>query len=239
MSSNKLTKDDLRQPDALAAELKKGFEWTTHHVRIVLGLGVAFVVLGLAWVGYSTLSKNKETAAQESYYKAEKAFIKQRETLNKSADAAKATDFEKDFGTQTPALARILKDFPGSAASRMAALLLASEQMHYNRMDLAQATLTQVQTSSDLLSAMVLLQKGKVQASQKDCPAAQISWAQALAIKGSGVMAPDVHLQQGLCFETTGDKVKAEESYNKVLAEAKDSPFAHSADQYLRLLHQL
>ena len=234
MSSNKLTKDDLRQPDALAAELKKGFEWTTHHVRIVLILSAAFVVVGLGWVGYTTLAKNKETAAQESYFKAEKAFTKQRETL-----ANKTTEFEKDFATQAPALEQILKDFPGSAASRMAALLLSSEQMHYNRMDLAQKTLGQVQTSSDLLSAMVLLQKGKVQASLKDCPAAQISWAQALAIKGSAVMAPDVHLQQGLCFESTGDKVKAEESYNKVLAEAKDSPFAHSADQYLRLLHQL
>ena len=257
LSSTKVTKAELKTADIVTQELQKGFQWTTQHVQIVLGILAVALAGGVGWVAYDYFSQAAETKAQESYFKAEKLFQKQHDALNKPADkkidnktdskeASKIPippvlstgDFEKDYSTQSVALQKVISEFPGSAASRMAGLRLAAEQMKYNRADLALKTLEPVKTTSDLLSAMIFIQKGKAQAAQKDCKSAQDSWKNALALKSSSVFVPEIELQQGLCFEILGDKVKAEESYNKILASFKDSPYARTAEHYLRLLHR-
>jgi predicted negative regulator of RcsB-dependent stress response len=247
ISSTKLSKHDVRDPDAMTQELKKGFEWTRHHVNLVLIFIGVFIVAGASWTAYNYASEQAETKAQESYFKAEKAFLKKRDSFapqkpemgEKPAEPAVSSgNFETDFADSLPAMNKIITDFPNSAASKMAALLLASEAMQYKNFAYAQKTLSEVKLGSDLLSAMVLLETGKAIAGSGNCAYAQDFYNRALFTNKASVIAPDIHLQQGLCFEATGEKVKAEESYNKVLAESKESPFAHSAENYLRLMHQ-
>jgi len=263
------SKEDLKSPDIVTLELKKGFVWTTQHSKLVLGAVGGLLVLGLGYAVFQTLAEQKEIKAQESYFRFEKEFLKRRESFEKFQQSSLAVekfktqkttgkgktkaandsaaepkiegqastgDFAKDYGSVATGLESVVSQYPGSAASRMAALTLSQTQIQYAQYDSALSLLQKVKLESNLLSALILIQKGTAQAGLKDCKQAVGTWDQALMVKATGFLAPEIYLKQGLCYEKLGDKTRATESYNKVMAESKETALAKSAEQYLRLL---
>lgn len=225
---------DLKSPDAVTLELKKGFQWSRQHSRLVIGIGLAMIVLGAGWAFEQSIVDGNETKAQEAYFKLENELLKKKEALEKTP--AVAADYEKDYAPLLKKYNDMIAHFPTSRAALLASLDASEIELKFNHQDTALQLLGKAKVGSDLLSSLVLLQKGQAEADLKNCPKALDIWTQVLQNKAAQPLYADVHLAQGLCYESVNDKTKAEESYNKILAEAKDSPIAKSAEKYLRLL---
>ncbi len=241
MSTHHYSKKDLKNPDAVTAELKKGFQWSRQHSTIIAGAVVLFLLAGAGYSIAQYFSDQAETKAQEAFYKVDQEYTKSKDQAEKPP-----TPDAKDKNAKPPVVvdnevlaqkfAGVVKDFPKSRAALLAFLDYASIETKTHKDEEISKVASQLNVGSDLLSALVLIEKGHAQANLKNCKQAVETWNQALAIKSAQTVYPEVHLYQALCFETLNDNAKATETYNKILAEAKDSPTAKSAERYLRLL---
>lgn len=258
---DKHQKKNLKNPDLLQHELQKGFQWTTQHSKMVIGAVAVLLLVGGGFATKSYLNEKAEEKIQAKYFPAEKAFLdlkqgfldaeaeekrlaSNKDPKNKTKQqpnpkvGAKATgDYEKDFGPAAKPMEEIISEAPRSKAAKMAALNLAQVQIQYKKLEDAKNTLTKVSDSSkDLLSAMVQGEMGTLLANQNDCKGALTYWEQILNNKKVEFMHSAVRLKMGLCFEAMNEIPKAEEAYNKVKEQEKDSSIGRSAEKYLRLL---
>lgn len=249
---------ELRSQDKFQQELQKGFQWTTNHSKLVGLLLVGFLVVGAGLSAKSYLNAEKEEKLQGQYYQIEKKLFEKKaqfqeaeqpppaknEKTDKKAQAkpentpAKATgDFSQDYGAIAGELRQIIDQAPQSKAAQMAALNLSDLQLEYNLPAEALATLQKVGADSkDLLSGMIQTQLGTVQANMDDCSSALTTWSRVFSNAGAKPLHSAVKLKAGLCYEAMKDYTKAQQAYNEVKADDKDSAAARSADKYLRLL---
>jgi predicted negative regulator of RcsB-dependent stress response len=249
-----LSKKDVKT-DLLTQELKKGFQWTTSHTRLVGLTVVGLLLAGGAMTLMKHFSEKAEVEVQEKYFQVEREFIKKKEAFEKYELAQKTKlakkdkkaaplengekpsgNLDKDYGPALSSMNEIIIKYPSSKAAHLAALTLSETLMKYHQPGKALETLQQVKTGGNTLSAMVMAQLGSAQANLKDCPSAVQTWSKVLSIKTADFIHPEILLRQGLCFEAMNDKVKAEESYNKIIAEGKEGSVAKTAEKYLRLL---
>lgn len=272
MSDIKLSKKAIKTPDMLQQELRKGFQWSTQHSKIVGFVVLAALGAGAAFSGKTWLDQKAENEIQSQYFKIEKSFLEKKAAfaaadekskmalLNPKKDAKKdgkksaenqtppetatdkvaeksSGDLLKDYGTMPADFMKIIEKLPKSKAAKMAALNLSDLQIEYKNFDEAKSTLSKVNAdSNDLLSALVLIQIGTLQADQKDCGQAVTTWGKVLQNRGAQALYPATKLKQALCYETLNDAPKAEKLYAEIKTENKDSASAKSADKYLRLL---
>ncbi len=251
----KIDKKAIKSPDKLQQELRKGFQWTTQHSKLVGIILLAFFVLGGGISAKNYLDDKAENEIQSKYFQAEKKFMEKKtgfeqakmaEAQPKDAKAktppppttGKATgDFTQDYGPVVDDMMKIIAEKPASKAAKMAALHVSSVQIEYQKMTEAEATLKKVDTGSkDLLSGLVENQLGTVQANLKNCQAAISTWDHVLSNARAKSLHADIKLKQGLCFESMNDTAKAEKLYNEAKADNKESTTAKTAEKYLRLL---
>ncbi len=252
--AKKLDKHDVKNPDIVTQELRKGFEWTTQHSTSTIIAVVVFLVAGGGYSVMSYFKTKKEADLQEKYFAVEKPFLDKKnqfELFESNAAQAKAkpdpkTDpktkgvqptgnLDTDYGTTLSALKSFASTAPNSKAGRMAALNASEVYLKYKNPDSALETLKSVSIEKDPLSAMVLSQIGDVQAEKGDCKAAIDSWSKVLTNVQAQFLYPAVKLKQGLCFESLKDTASAEKLYNEV-KESGSGPLASSAEAYLRAL---
>lgn len=235
--------------DPFQKELKKGFQWTTEHTRLVMIAGIAFVVIaaGITIKGY--IDKNKEITAQTAYFPLEKALLEKRSQFmaadepnakkeEKTPAAPKASgDFSKDYGTEASALETFIGQYPDSKAAQMAALNLSSVQNQYKQFDAAEKTLEKVKSdSSTLTSGLVLSELGTAKANRNDCQAAIATWDRVLSNKNAAFLSSSVKLKQALCYEALKNPEKAKSLYAEIRASDKEGNLGKTADKYARLL---
>lgn len=251
--TTKIDKKDLKSPDKFQQELQKGFQWTTQHSKIVGMIVLGFMVLGAGLSAKSYMDDRKENELQAKYYQVEKKLV-EKKTAFETAKAQppadpkaktppppageKATgDFEKDYGPIAEELAQIVDQSPGSNAAKMAALNLAEIQLEYQKTAEAKAILEKVKTGSrDLLSGLVQVQLGTVQADLNNCTSAVDTWQKVLANTSAKALHGAVKLKSGICYESMNDLAKAEKLYSEAKSEDKESATARAAEKYLRLL---
>lgn len=241
------TNNDL---DVVTTELKKGFEWTTKHTTLILGLLVTFVILGGGYAAYNMVTKKNEVDLQAKYYDLEAVVNKKRADFEQAknpmpaqpgepvpAVTAKPTgDIAKDYGDVTAGLADFAKSHPASAAGAMAALNLASLQAEYNQTDSAIETLKGVSVQKSFLGALVQMELATQLANASKCPEAQAIWESLVGQTQAAFLKAEAKLKMGLCAESTGDIARAQGYYKEVEMEFKESAAGRSAAQYLRLL---
>lgn len=254
----KFDKKDLKNPDIVTQELKKGFEWTTQHSKTVITTIVVLAALGGGYSAYTSMQDKKEREIQEVYYKVEKDYLEKKakfdqfeqeskkpKDLKAKKDTAEPTpqgikasgNFDEDYGTIATSFWEVINKAPKSQAAKMAALHLSDINSQYKRSNEAIAVLTKVDTkSTDLLSAMILSQLGSRIADENNCKEALKFWDMVTAKKEYKFMHSSVMLNQGLCYENLGDVAKADETYAKIEKDFKDSGVAKTAEKYRRLL---
>jgi predicted negative regulator of RcsB-dependent stress response len=262
--SKKLTKDDVRSPDQVLKTLNKGFEWTQAHSKLLLAALVLFLVTGIGYSIFSSVSANKETQAQGEYFKFEKDYLEKKRGFDEAQripnlppDAkknptepvkAKPTgDLEKDYGPEVAGFQKVLTDFPSSKAAQMAAINLSEIYLDYKNTDGAFQALEKVAPHSkgqDLISAVVATQLGNVLSEKGECKAALDHWQNVLANSNVKFMHDTVRMKSAFCYEKINDTAKAEEMFKKVSQNSQDpkSPqmgetgLGKEAEKYLRLL---
>lgn len=256
--ADKYSKEQLRNPDVMTAELKKGFEWTTQHVRLVLGLVVALLIVGGGWSAFSWMNNKKENELQTEFFKAEKEYLKKKEafdrfeaTAGKPKEAKKdpkskdevepqgekaSGDLEKDYGNTLADLNKIIQSHPDSKAAVLSALTLADVYLKYNKPDEGLAVLQKVKHKKTTLHTLALNLEAGLWANKNDCNKAVSLWNDVLSNREATFMHNEARLRQALCYESMNEPSKAEDNYNKVIADAKDSNLGKTAEKYLRLL---
>jgi predicted negative regulator of RcsB-dependent stress response len=251
----KISKQDLKSPDKIQQELRKGFQWTAQHSKLVGVILLAFFVLGAGISAKNYLDEKRENDLQAKYFQAEKKFLEKKSGFEQAkmaeaqpkdpkaktpppAAAGKPTgDFAQDYGSVTEEMMKVIAEKPSSKAAKMAALHVSSVQIEYQKMTEAESTLKMIDTGSkDLLSGLIENQLGTVQANLKNCNSALSTWDKVLSNARARSLHANIKLKQGLCYESMNDTAKAEKLYNEAKADDKESATAKTADKYLRLL---
>lgn len=250
--SKKLSKEDVKSPDQVTQKLRSGFEWGTQHSKaLAVGLGV-FALIAIVSVVYKAMSDKKEAASQEAFYRAEKQLLNLRAGFELGANplppgqttpagvvAQKASgDFEKDFGPVTQGLKAVIDEHGTSRkGSKMAALKVSDLYLEFNKNAEATEILKKVDSNSkDLLSSLVKLQLGTALSNQDNCAESIQTLDSVLKSNSAKFVHGQAKLKKALCHEKMNDIAKAEELYNQVKAESKDTSIGRAAESYLRLL---
>jgi predicted negative regulator of RcsB-dependent stress response len=255
MAQDKISKNDIKNPDLVTQELRKGFEWTTQHVQLVIGVIVLLLVVGSGWTAYNWMNDKKENELQAQYYQFEKQILKKKEAFEKFDQQAKVLppkgakkdetlnqgekssgDLDKDFGSSISDMLKIVNQAPSSKAAALSALVLSDLYLQYNKPSEGLAVLQKVKTKSSTLGALATHLEAGLLANNNDCAKAVTVWEEILKSKDAGFIHNEVRIRQGLCFENLNQADKASANYNKVVADAKDTQAAKTAEKYLRLL---
>lgn len=253
---SKLSKDEIKKPDALTKELKKGFEWTAQHSNLVLGLVGVFILAGGGYSVYQWMQISAEKKLQSQYFSIEKQYLEKKTKFDqfaaKQAEPVKAEknkkvednedkglkptgDLDQDYGSVLAAFEKFVTEKPASSAAKMSALQAAGIYLSYKQPEKAIAVLNKVRGSGDTLSAMVFSQMGTAFADKGDCKSAIDTWSKVLSNKKVGFLYPEVKLKQGICYEALKDVASAEKLYMEV-KEANAGSISSSAENYLRAL---
>jgi tetratricopeptide (TPR) repeat protein len=159
-------------------------------------------------------------------------------------------DYQKDYSEVVVKLEEMALQNPHSRAGLMAALHASDILAQFKKDSEALEFLNKIQfqKADDLLEALVLKQKGNIQANLGQCKEAIATWSQVLASKSHGYLHPDVKLRQALCYETLKDPNQAEKLYQELSqktpgetpgkgpGEENDLSTSKEAEKYLRLL---
>lgn len=231
--SKKFSKSELKSPDQLTLELKKGFSWSIAHAQWVLWGSLGFISLGVIISSILYFLDKKELKLQEKYYLIEKVYLDK-----KASHFTPTLDLEKDYGDSVSEFKKFLAEASGSQVAKMAAMTLASLQNEYKKTQDAISTLDSISLGNDLLSSWLRVQLGTYLADQNNCPRAVEIWKKLMTNKQLEFLWDDLRLKQALCYEAMNDPVKAEALYSEIADNAKKKEIGRAASQYLRLLKQ-
>ncbi len=253
--SKKLTKDEIRNPDQLTAQLQKSFNWSIGHSKTVMALAAAFLVLWGGYALYAGISEGNEQKVQEKLYLAEKDYLSTKQNFedadkpapvdDKKAksepkkDIAKAKptgDIQKDYGPTLEKFNQIIASNPDSKAALMAALYSSEILGKYNQNETALSTLKKVTLHKDLLSTLVLNRTAALQADLNNCAEAIKSWDTVIKNKDVAYLHNEAKLRQALCHESMNNVAQAEKIYTELQADTNKSESSKLAGKYLRLI---
>lgn len=245
--SKNFTKEELKQPDQLQAELRKGFVWTTSHSKAVIAAIAIFAVVGGGIAFSNHYATKKELAAQENYYSIEKSYLEKKRAFDE-ASAKKETakmssgDLAKDYSDIPAKFEAYIQQAPKSHGAQMAALNLADIYSQYNQLDKALSTLESVSAglnNSDTISALVYLKLGGVLADQKNCEKAISYWEKITNQSAFAFAHDEAKLRMGICYESLNQNDKAEKLFTEVSTkqdETADFGAARDAEKYLNMI---
>lgn len=245
-------KQDARQPDIVTAELKKGFEWTTSHTRLVSIIVGVFIAIGLGLSGFKYFSEGKEKDLQTEYFQFEQQISQKKEAFEeaknpkppvkaeeeeiKKVAPVKATgDLAKDYGEIPTNLDKFVSKNSKSRAGAMAALNLSGILVEYKKPQEAIEVLKKVKVSG-VLGDLISMQQATVLANLNKCNEASPMFEQLVASKTATYLKLEAKMKLGLCQSSLGNAPKAEETLAQVVEEGKDNAIAKSAQKYLRAI---
>lgn len=227
----KIRKKDIReakQPDAVLTHATSLFDWIMERRNLVLGVvaGLVVVIGGASWVSASSAEKRQEDGSQLSQAIEKTSWI----VLEGGTDRAFPTEEAKQAAVGE-ALASVKA--LGGDAGRTASLKLASIALDKGEVDTAiggfEAYLSEAPGSA--LSVVALEGLAAAYESRQDFARARDTWGKL------GDSAPARSLfHQARLYEQEGDKAKARELYEKVIADHESDPAAIDARMRLDLL---
>lgn len=235
MSQNK----DAKKPEIIQYELQKGFEWTTQHLQVVLVVSFLFIAGGGGYTLWSYLETSKESAWQEKYYLAEKAYNdKKQETPEILAKKKESTtpDLPKNYDEVIKAFEAIVKEAPKTKAAQMAALNLTDL---YSSVDQSIATMNQIEAylkPGEILSSLIHNKLAGLYVDKNECEKAIKSWQAIVDDSKVSFMHDDAKLNQALCYEKLGKKDQAVSIYEILQKTKSDQAVGKTAAKYLKLL---
>lgn len=259
--STKKIEQIAKTPDQVLKTLTTGFQWSQQHSQMVLGLIGLFLVIGIGLSIKDHLSTKTEVDLQEKYYSLERVVLEKKRAfaaaqtaaqqpkpVEKNAKAkpaepvvAKKEDFSS-YSDVVNQLKQLALQNAHSKAGQMSALQASQILVEFGKADEALELLNglNIGKSNDLLAALILDQKGNIQANLNQCQPAVTTWDQILSIKAFEFLHKEVKLKQGLCYENLKDNAKAEKIYQELSQktgdEKQESNTAQEAQKYLRLL---
>lgn len=257
--SKKLTKEEVKKPDAFIHYTDKLIEWIERHGKI-LTMVLAFIVLaGASYVLFNKYQQYNEVSAQESLYHLRVELEKLNEKFKAKDEKTKSTKVNKDTTQDAPdeESTKLPKDFtehflaiiakykefinehPGTGAQSAAYIQLAhlyAENKKWSEVsELLTQPLNQLKKESFYHGLMAMLKSQALMNQEKYNEATAI-------LEGVSGQDQQKHLHAesllriGLCYEKLEDFVKAKQYFERVSREFEESEAANLAKNYLRYL---
>lgn len=196
----------------MTEQLEKLIELCGKNIKLVLGAGIALVLVAASAAALNYKKKSEESAAFAELAKIEKEFNQWKEAKIK---------------VEPEPLYKNLSDFVQSKASlqagRLAALMATEVGVSLSKeSELLQLFESSFKKNDDqLLTGLAVLKKGDLQANQEKCDEALKTWEGLLKKKHLQFLSELAHLKSGLCEEKLNQKDKAISHYDAIL-KAKD-----------------
>jgi len=244
----KISKRDLKRPDAVTQTLGKATKWVAENRKAVQAVVLAFFILCVAYVAYAVLSERKEDKAQTALFKAEDSFnkldaeYKKVETPPKPEGKKKSGDLMTDYKEPVELYRAVINEYPGTGAAASAAIQLGRLYYDYKKYDEQVGLLETVapKTKSPVLKALALNLLGVGYDAKGDCGKAAEVWEKIESDKKMRFLAADSALKAGACYEKMGQADKAKASYERVVKDYAelDPQSVAQAKKFLRTLNK-
>jgi tetratricopeptide (TPR) repeat protein len=251
--AKKLTKKEIKEPDAFISTVDRISEALYEHRRpIYIAVG-ALLAIGIVYSATEYYQKTTERKGQTALYEVEAEYEMIKEDFE-GAMAAEPSDekdkvdsklkqasgnIEQDYGKVIKGFEKVIKEHSSTNASVLASIKLAKLYEDYNQQDKALEVLqkaTKRVDSGDLFFAFVHTQIGNLLLEKNDCNKAIEHWQKVTKSKDLKFSHAPVLLKTGLCYEKLGQVDKAKSSYEKITKDFDSTTSADSARKYLRML---
>lgn len=234
----KLTKADLKRPDLFMQETTRFADWASKHQKTLVGILAFCLLSGVVWTVWGLYSSSQEEKAQAALYEAEKLLKKLEPAQQTPPGSAPTPAKESDIKSAVEALKKVVAENSGTQAAVFAALELS--KINYAKGLYADSIpvleMVRNRAKDPAVKGMVLYSLANNYASSGDCNKAIDVWNQVEARDDLHFMLGSAYLEKGLCFETLGQKDKAEQVYKKAEGMGKNPEVARLAKKYLKLL---
>ncbi len=205
--------------------------------NILLALIIAIALGSGGYYAWSLSVAKKEEKAMEQYALGEKLYQAGSSLAQSLVNDPKQTPPKVDNSQAANHFNQVLKDFPGTKASYLAAIRLSDVYASQN--DFIKTTevlepIVQSANGKNLIVGMIALKLSGLYEKQQQCEKA-VPVLQKL-VDHQNQLKPEAYLRLGLCFENLNQKDKAVEVYQKLTQEFSDSTQGQQAQKYLKLL---
>lgn len=256
-SKDKLTKQDLKGPDAFVSASDHLFHWIERHARSIAAVLLLVAVASLGWVSYGYYSESQERHAAEALFKPETELrdieAKLRESRAakmqnlaagkdkkaKAEDLNSPADYEKDFAPAVGKITAAIRAHANTKAAMISALNLASFLVQQKQFAPALQVLEIAKfqpSKNDLLAGFWHMHRGLAYLENQKADEAMKEYKEILDSGSLKSFHPEAWLKTGVAYELKGDTNKARETYEKVDREFRGTEASNAAAQYLRLL---
>ncbi len=246
--AKKISKEELRSPDAFVKTMEQGYSFTTRYGKSIAALFIVGLVVAVGVVVTNFLKERKENAAVQALYQPQSEYKKLQDQYQQAkapADVktdlktpkpvAATGDLQKDYGTVIPGFESVIKEHSGTVAAGQAAVYLASIYQEHGKLDEAKAVLEKPlkDLSKDtLIYSVANMVYGNILASQDNCKDAVASFERV-----KNFLSVDASVKAGVCYEKLGQLDRAAEMYRKASTQSESSS-SLAAKGYLRALEQ-
>jgi predicted negative regulator of RcsB-dependent stress response len=262
---SELTKEQIKGPDKFQKFSSEVVRWVQKNRKAVNIVLAILLVGGLAYAGYDFMNEKHEGKARLSLYTAQKIRqdLKEKQEDKKKQesegtdkkDKKEKADDKQAKATPAPApvdpaqieqlkkdaiaaYQKVIQDYPGTAASHIAALHASQMLIDESRIDEAGQVLEKSKEPSKRQSVLLgayLNQRGKVMAQKGDCQGAVKSWEKVYTDPNLTVWHADSLVKAAICYEKLQQKDKAIELYKKASSEQGETDAGRTAKKLLIL----
>jgi tetratricopeptide (TPR) repeat protein len=256
----KLTKQDLRSPDAFISSARRALEKIAEYRSVLLVVVAIAIVGGVVWAAFGSYNHKREEKAQASLFVAEKKLKAIEDGFNKASNppnllpAAKDAkkdkkdvvpqgpkptgDLEADYREALKPLREVVETYPGTQAFVVASLNLAELYNQHGKYAEGIPLLEKAAQSAKhpVTKGFVWNQLGLAHQGKGDCGKAIEYWQKIEADKNLGFLHGTSLIRTGLCYEDLKQFDKAEQAYHRAEGLTGDADASKAARKYLRLL---
>ncbi len=261
MSKNKISKEDLKSPDAFMSFADRVASWIAERAKplgVIVGL---IIVLAIGYTTLSMIQSSQEKTASAALFQFEKKIDevklaqakRQRELIEKLSAPEKESeekinetiqsvpelDFERDFAVNAAAWGTTIKEYSNTQSAQLARIRLARLYLDYDKADLAEPVLraaiddSKKGTSTYGLARTML---ASVLSYQDKIPEARELLQQVVDEPSLSYLHSEALLKLGVLNQEAGDSKLAEEMFRRVTTEFADTEAGETAKLYLRLI---
>jgi predicted negative regulator of RcsB-dependent stress response len=242
VSSEKLTRKEIRSPDAFQRVSTEYWNKVVKHRKAVLiGVGAFFGIFLLIAVVSHMSARNSAEAGAALSRALEVARRGVEGTLDPSADpdAPKFATFREKNEELARQLEEVLSQFPGTDAAVTAGVWLADAQFHLGKLDEAAAGYEEYLKASPKgtpLRTLALESLGYVYEAKKDFDKALDAFDRMSKEAAGEPNKARAELHRGRVLELQGKKQEAAAAFRKVKDTWKEAPASREASERLGML---
>lgn len=264
MAKNKISKEDLKSPDAFISFADKVGQALSDNWKPIAGL-VGIVLVGLVGYAVSTaMNRSKEAAASEAIFEVEQKITEVRtEHAKKQQDSVKDLlekedkdgkneeeitkrledfpdlNFEKDFAPIVGAVEQAITEHESTQTAQMARIRLARLYIDYEQLDRAEQVLRPALKNTDKDSSLYGLTRtllASVLSHKGQIDESIQLLTQVLDDPSLSYMHSEVLLKLGVLNKEAGNTSGAEEMFRRVTTEFAETEAGKMAKNYLKMI---